>query len=211
MNAHAAGMRRVAPRRELVVIGLAQALLVNSVTLLGVYQFGWPVATGLALYWAENLLTGLILIATTAMWLRANRGSAGGLPVRIGDLTTMTLVFAAGHFVFLAAFLVMILPKVAPAERFDIHSCLQGLAVLVVLMVLGFVRLVWQVHTNGVESLGRAISLFTSRLVVLHFTILLGMAALAVFGQARAFFAVFAGLKVLADALDKRAEARQPA
>lgn len=43
------------------------------------------------------------------------------------------------------------------------------------------------------------VTLFLQRVTVMHLTIVFGMFAMAIVGRARALFAVFTGLKVIAD------------
>jgi len=168
------------PKQPRSFLGIVFAILINSISILGVYQFGWSVGTGLALYWAENVLTGLIVIAR-------NRKNAG-------EVAVITVVFNGAHFLFLLAFLGVTLPKIAPAERFNRESFEIGLLFIAILLAVEFIVSVIRKQTMPATS-------YLQRVTVLHLTIIIGMFALALFGQARAFFAVFAGLKLIVDAM----------
>lgn len=187
------------PPRERTFLGFAHTVLVNSITILGVFKWRWTVGTALALYWAENLLTGLLIVAIVVIWRRVHAATAGELRTSTSEVALMTLVFNAAHLAFLFVFLGVMLPDIAPAERFDRTSFTTGIILIAVLLALNFVRLAFRARTTSAMSMQQAVLSFTQRVAVLHLTIILGMFALALFGQARAFFAVFAGLKVIVD------------
>lgn len=182
-------------------LGIVSTLLVNSVSILGVYKFHWPVGTGLALYWSENLLTGVVVVVTIALWRatqlrpeeRARRTTSPG------EVVVITIVFNAAHFAFLLAFLGVMLPRIAPAERFDRQSFTQGLAFVAILLLLEFILAATRMRKTSAAQVQQSVTSYLQRVTVLHLTIIIGMFALALFGQARAFFAVFAGLKMLVD------------
>jgi hypothetical protein len=178
------------------LLGIISAILVNSVSIIGVYRLHWTVGTGLALYWSENLLTGVILIGTTALWRPAVRGPR---PVSPGEVALITLVFNAAHFAFLLAFLGVMMPRIAPAERFDRDSFGRGLAFVAILLLFEFIIAAVRMNRTSAAQIQQTATSYLQRVTVLHLTIIIGMFALLLFGQARAFFAVFAGLKMMVD------------
>ena len=178
-------------------LGVASTVLVNAVSILGVYQFHWPVGTALALYWAENVLTGLVLIATILLWRTHAKNEEQGPSA--GEVTLITLVFNAAHLGFLLAFLGVMLPRIAPAERFERHSFALGVAFVAILLMLEFIVSALRIRTTSAAQVQLGVSSYLQRVTVLHLTIIIGMFALALFGQARAFFAVFAGIKMIID------------
>jgi hypothetical protein len=182
-------------------VRLVQTLLVNSVSIIGVYRLHWPVGTALALYWSENLMTGVIVIGSTALF-RIHQGNTEdqGPGTSVGEVAAITLVFNAAHFVFLLVFLGVMLPRVAPMERFERTSFTQGVAFIASLLLLEFIVAVLRMRRTSAAQLQQSVSSYLQRITVLHLTIIFGMFALALFGRARAFFAVFAGLKMIVDA-----------
>jgi hypothetical protein len=182
-------------------LGVISAILVNSVSIIGVYRLHWSVGTGLALYWSENLLTGVVVVGTIALW-RASQPRPEERAPRVtspGEVAVITLVFNAAHFAFLLAFLGVMLPRIAPAERFDRHSFTQGLAFVAILLLLEFILAATRMRKTSAAQVQQSVTSYLQRVTVLHLTIIIGMFALTLFGQPRAFFAVFAGLKMLVD------------
>jgi hypothetical protein len=110
------------------------------------------------------------------------------------------VIFNAAHFVFLLVFLGVMLPRIAPTERFERTSFAQGVAFIAVLLLLEFMFAALRIRRTSAAELQQSVSSYLQRITVLHLTIIFGMFALALFGRARAFFAVFAGLKVIVDA-----------
>lgn len=179
------------------VLGMARAILLNSVTIAGVFMMRWPVGTGLALYWSETVLSSLLLAALLMIW-RHGRGveTRRGGP---GEILLVSLVFSAAHFLFLFFFLEVILPRYSVADRFDRASFQQGLILIGVILAVDFAVNALLVRERTSSDLQRSAQLYLQRIGVLHLTIIFGMLALAIFGSPRAFFAVFAGLKMLVD------------
>lgn len=178
-------------------IGVSHAILVNAVTALGVFQRHWPVGSALALYWSETVLGAILMFVLIAIWRR-------GRPATDRDAGTfeilgISLVFNAAHFVFLLLFLGVMLPRYAPAERFAWDSFERGLLLIGAILFVEFVLTGLTIRRQTTADIGLRTGSYMSRVGVLHLTIVFGMFALAIFGSARAFFAVFAGLKFLVD------------
>lgn len=186
-----------APSTASRTLGIAQAILVNGVTLTGVYRLRWPIGTALALYWSETLIATLLLIIFFAV-LRYGRGvnTSGG---SAGQMIAASLVFTAAHFVFLLFFLAVILPRYSVAERFDRLSFQEGLIFIALLLVADFLIRLSMIRKMTAADLEQTAALPMQRMGVMHLTIIFGMFALLIFGNVRAFFAVFCALKILVD------------
>ena len=158
--------------------GAAQALAINAVSIYGVFGAGWPVGTAIALYWAENVLRGLLILIL--MGVRRQRPTPAFL--------LLTFVFNAVHALFLYVILGFVIPRVAPAQRFDGTSFRQGLIVIAILLLIKV----------GEESA------YVRRVVVVHLTIVFGMFGIVLFDKATILFAVFAALKTIMDVWTSR-------
>jgi hypothetical protein len=181
-------------------LGVISAVFVNSVSIIGVYRLHWTVGTGLALYWSENVLTGVIVIATIALWRFVQpRTEDRGITTPPWEVAVITLVFNAAHFAFLLAFLGVMMPRIAPAERFDRDSFSRGLAFVAIFLLFEFIVATVRMSRTSAAQIQQTATSYIQRVTVLHLTIIIGMFALLLFGQARAFFAVFAGLKMMVD------------
>jgi hypothetical protein len=180
--------------------GIVYSLLVNAVSIVGVYVIHWTVATGLALYWAENVMTGVLLLIAIALW-RASRTRTEVDPggASVGEVAIVTTIFNGAHLVFLACFLGVILPRMDAAQTFDREAFTQGLALVAALLLLEFVPGIARIRRASAGELQRGVIAYFQRVVVVHLTIIGGMFALLLFGQPRTFFAVFAALKTVVD------------
>jgi hypothetical protein len=183
----------LAPR----VMSITQAVFVNAVTIFGVFGLRWPVGTALALYWTETVLATVSLFLLLTLWRRIQGVARSG--VREGELVGASFVFSAAHLVFLVVILAMILPRYAPAERFDRTSFAIGLIWIASLLFIDFAIHAIAIRYATEMDLQRRAELHMQRVGIMHLTIVFGMFALALFGTARALFAVFSGLKTLVD------------
>ena len=179
------------------IVGLTETILINGVTLIGVFQLRWPVGTGLALYWGETFLTAIVILILFVVW-RIGR-SVDRRATDVGGLIGVSFAFNAAHFLFLLYFLALILPKYAPAEHFDRATFTFGLVMIAILLGLDFVLNALTIREKDLGGVYDLVSRYMQRVGVLHLTIIFGMFALALFGSARAFFGVFSGLKLLVD------------
>jgi hypothetical protein len=180
--------------------GIVYSLLVNAVSIVGVYVVHWTVATGLALYWAENVMTGVLLLIAIALWRTSRRSSDPDLRgPSAGEVAIVTTIFNGAHLVFLVCFLGVILPRMDASQTFDRGTFMQGLALVAVLLLLEFAPGIARIRRASAGELQRGVIAYFQRVVVVHLTIIGGMFALLLFGQPRAFFAVFAGLKTVVD------------
>ena len=180
------------------VIGIAQDVVVNSVAVIGVYGMDWSVGTALALYWCENILTAVVVIALLGLWLRGHAGAALRPRIRPGEVAEIALVFNAAHAGFLLAFLGVILPRSAPDEAFQRQFFIQGALIVASLLAIGFVLTALRLRTLTAEQVQKSAMQYVQRIVVLPLTIIFGMFAVALFGGVRVFFGVFAALKFIA-------------
>src|SRR4051812_39957305 len=108
--------------------GAAQALAINAVSIYGVFVADWPVGPAIALYWAENVLRGLLILIL--MGVRRTRPTSAFL--------LLTFVFNAVHALFLFVIVGFVIPRVAPAQRFDGGSFRLGLTVIAILLLIEY-------------------------------------------------------------------------
>jgi hypothetical protein len=188
-----------APRRS--VFEVAWSLLINAVAIGGVYWVDWPVGTGLALYWVENVITGTLMVLAILVW-RARRPT-GDIRQPAGpevmDVALITVFLNGGYLPFLFAILGWILPRMDGGEVFDRTSFIHGTALVGALLAVSFIRGMVRIGHTSAADMQAAVTSYVQRVVVMGLSIIGGMSMLLLFGTPRAFFAVFAVLKVLAD------------
>ena len=198
---------------------LLQILVLNGVTLYGVYFLGWPWGTALVLYWCETLLGACFIILRMLLhrglthkrgYYRGQLGIQKHTKLRtpfgiqnknkpfksfIPEFVTGSLVFGLVHGVFLG-FLIGELED-HEITTVDVSAVKKGVAAMALVMVGSFAldcqnlrgRPFAWIRDLAIRSMGRTI--------VVHLTILLGLFALKVFGLSQFPFILFAVLKIL--------------
>jgi len=191
------------------------ALGLNAIPAAGWFFGEWSAGTMLVLYWLETLI-GTLLVAIRIVLHRRLRPSKGhwdyqapegqqqqqktsGRSSYLAAFLVPALVFTFAHGVFLAALSGMMIAnkKLTPEIRIDSHNLVAGLIGILLFQVIDFVvDLVWlrERPFAWMERLGQ-VSL--SRIIVIHLTIIGGMAAVMFSGANRNFFGVFIFLKTM--------------
>ena len=167
--------------------GAAQALAINAVSIYGVFGADWPVGTAIALYWAENVIRGLLILIL--LGVRRKRPTSSFL--------VLTLIFNAAHALFLFVILGFVIPRVAPAQRFEGGSFRQGLIIIAILLAVEYL-------VRGLAGGEEGSDSYVRRVVVVHLTIVFGMFGIVLFDRATVLFAVFAALKIIMDVWTSR-------
>ena len=187
------------------------ALGLNAVPALGWFIADWSVGTTLVLYWLETLL-GTLLVAIRIILhrrLRPSQGhcdyqapnqtaSAGNRSTYLSAFLVPALVFTCAHGFFLALLGAMMTShRRSPETHLELPQLLAGLIGVAVFQAADFVfDLIW-LRDRSFAWIERAGQLSLSRVVVIHLTIIGGMAAVMFTGANRNFFGVFIFLKTL--------------
>ncbi len=176
----------------------------NAVTIYGVFGLHWPVGTAIALYWSENVLRGIVIVALLSIWQLFFRqpdddgiDASGKFTVR--KFLLFSVAFNAAHAVFLVVLLGFVVPRMSPAQRFDAGSFREGLIIVSILLAIEL--LVWLLGADRASDDGvqRSASAYVRRVVVLQLTIVLGMFGIVLFDRPAVLFASFAALKTVVD------------
>jgi hypothetical protein len=202
-----------------------QALGVSSIPVVGTVAAGWSAATGLALYWCENLLGALLVAVLIARhrgltrkrghWRRQLQSTshstlkvkgkrrvpspqASGSESFLAEFLTTALGFNLAHGIVLALLLGAVLPAqgAAPVDPAGLRSGLLALA-LVLLAVFAYNR--FRLRDRPFAWLRRTAQLSLSRMVLIHLTIIFGVFLAMWTGPPERFFLVFAVLKLIVD------------
>ena len=174
------------------------ASVINGITVYGVFVLGWSVATALALYWTENVLTIalLALLFVIHRLVTHKRGHSGGY---LKAFLFQSITFTFFHGLFLAMFIFKLFPEMENPERFNWPQFKLGLMMIGGVLLLQFLfnaAMVKSMPFAAVRAKGEA---FMSRVVVVHLTIIFGMMAMVALGRPKAMFVVFAVLKFAID------------
>ena len=185
--------------------GAVQALAINAVTIYGVFGLHWPVGTAIALYWSENVLRGILILALLSVWRvffrRPDDSDGIGAPRKftIKTFLLFSLAFNAAHAVVLVVLLGFVVPRMSPGQRFEAGSFQKGLAIVSILLALEL--LVWLLGANRSSDARVQLSAnaYVRRVVVLHLTVVFGMFGVVLFARPAVLFASFAALKTVVD------------
>jgi hypothetical protein len=184
--------------------GVVQALAINAVSICGVFGANWPLGTAIALYWAENVLRGVLIL----FLLIASRFSRKTGPddtvfafqnFTIKQFLGYGLAFNAVHLLFLAVMIGVFVPRMSPAQRFQAGSFRQGLSMIAVLLAIELVVWVFCWRRISFLRVQRTAYVYVRRVVVVHLTIVFGMFGLVLFDRPTVLFASFAALKTFVD------------
>jgi Family of unknown function (DUF6498) len=195
---------------------LITALGLNAVPAAGWFFGEWSAGTMLVLYWLETLI-GTLLVAIRIVIHRRFRPSKGHWNYQAPDAQQQpqkatsnrstylsaflvpALVFTFAHGVFLAVLGGMMIAKknLSPEIRIDSHNLLAGLIGILLFQVVDFVVDLIGLRDRPFAWIERLGQVSLSRVIVIHLTIIGGMAAVMFTGANRNFFGVFIFLKTM--------------
>lgn len=184
----------------LAVVGL------NGVVLWGLGLDGWSGPTALAIYWLENLISSLLIGLRIAVHRRLTR-KRGHFRAQLGvelngqkihsfltEFLTAGIAFTVAHGLFLAVLLGLLFKSLP-----DVQSFRQGAVAVAAFQLLAFCCDVSGIGHRSFAWMKRLAQAGLARIVLVHLVIVGGMAAVALTNSDRAFFLVFAGLKLLVE------------
>ncbi|WP_156917439.1 DUF6498-containing protein [Salinarimonas rosea] len=196
------------PPRRPVLVSSAALVLANLVPLAGVLAGGWRVFDVLLLFWAENVVIGILNLARMAMV--ALRGERGGLAMA-GFFAVHYGIFTVVHGVFVVTLFGP--PGASPIAGFALLLA-PGLALpLAALAASHGLSFVVNFVVGGEmdrTTLGALMAAPYGRVVVLHVTIIFGGFAVEASGAPIVALALLVGLKILVDLAAHVAEHRGP-
>lgn len=175
---------------------LSRIFLAGAQTLVpatGWFVGGWAPSTALVVFWFENLLLTVLIGVRIAVHRRQTRtrGHAGGF---LGGFLASALTFTFAQAVFLALVLGGLLRT--PLDRAEIVTGLQWL------LAAHAVSLTFDLFSIGrwpfSEVRGR-VEWVLGRVVVVHLSLIGGMALLVMMGQPIWFFSIFVAIKIAID------------
>lgn len=193
--------------------GLLTALGLNAVPALGWFLADWSAGTTLLVYWLETLI-GILLVAARIVIHRRARPSKGHWDYRAaqGQQTSYSskrttylsaflvpaVAFSLVHGVFLGVLGFMMVSKHLTQEaRVDVDALCAGMLGVAVFQLADFAFDLFRLPSQPFARVERLGNLSISRVLVIHLTILGGMAAVMFTGANRNFFGVFIFLKTM--------------
>jgi uncharacterized protein DUF6498 len=189
-------------------------LIVNGVTIYGVFRLHWGIGTAIAIYWCENVI-GIVLISLLFVLHRGMTHKRGHTKRVLAGFLAKAIPFTLAHGLFVWVMVGPVLSDYAAThrgvnEQFNLATFKTGMMYVGGSMLLRF--LVETVRLKKMPFLQLRIQAdsFLTRVIVVHMTIILGLFALVAVGHPRGLFIVFAALKLMADLMAGKASEELP-
>jgi Family of unknown function (DUF6498) len=191
---------------------LLTALGLNAVPAVGWFVGEWSAGTMLVLYWLETLI-GALLLAVLIVLHRRVRPSKGhwnyhapqgqapqtsGRSTYLSAFLVPAIVFTIAHGIFLVVLGFMAIANHLSSEvGINAHDLLAGLIAVGVFQGADFILDLINLRDRPFAWLERLGQITFARVIVVHLTIIGGMAAVMFTGANRHFFGVFIFLKTM--------------
>lgn len=195
------------------LIQFLTTLAVNAVPALGWFIGDWSAGTTLAVYWFENVAASLFIALRIMIQSRVaprrghyqyegSREGRRGAPSGkfLSGFLPVSLVFSAGHAIFLAALIFLMTKNGKGAEvRLDFRELMTGCGLVLLFLAADFLVDLFTIKKRSFRWIETLANRNLGRVMIVHMTIIIGMAAGGMSGGAWGFFAVFVALKTLND------------
>ena len=192
-------------------INLLFVVLLNAIPLYGVRFHGWSGSTVVVLYWFENLLVAVFTCALIALHRQLTRkrghwrpGQLGtqvnGKPSTrglLGEYASLAFVFTAAHGIFVWFFVNAHFAEAAEAPfwEFSPEQATNGARAIAFTLATQFVLTAASVRARSFAWLKEYVQQRSSRVLVMHLTIIFGMFCMMLSHSALAVLYVLMALK----------------
>jgi uncharacterized membrane protein YwzB len=186
---------------------------INAVPALGWLLGDWNSGTTLAVYWCETVLGSLFIAARAVLHRRVvrvrghfryeppkdARQNGAGIPF-LRHFLPVTLMFSAVHAVFLGALIFLMTHNGRGAQvRLNLQDLAVGVGLILAFQVVDFLIDLVQIKTRPFRWIEVMAERNVARVLIIHLTIIVGMAVGGWMDSARGFFLVFVVLKTMND------------
>jgi hypothetical protein len=191
---------------------LLSALGLNAVPAAGWFVGSWSAGTTLGVYWFENVAASLFIAARIALHRKSHpcRGHAHYQPrdkERRGRkcsfleyFLTISLIFSGAHGFFLGMIILVLTLNGHGAEvGLNLRELGTGCGLVFAMLAADFTFDLRKLQAQPFAWIERMADANLGRVVVVHLSLIFGLAAVAFTGANRAFFTVFIVLKTMAD------------
>jgi uncharacterized protein DUF6498 len=182
------------------VLRALQILGVNAVPAWGFFDDRWSASSTLVVYWFENVFATLLIAARVVIHRRVTKkrgyfASKTAYNTFLTSFLSSSLLFTAAHGVFIAV-IVFLLASTGLPKAADIAHGIAGVSGF---LALGLAIDLVNTRNRSFAYMRRLTEHAMGRVIVVHFTILFGMAVAAFTGRMAAVFVVFVILKLMLD------------
>lgn len=191
---------------------LLRAFGLNAIPLGGLIAAQWASGTVLAVYWLETVLAIPFVAGRIVLHRRATRASGhdrahfasgaesgtkrGSL---LGETLLYSVVFSAAHGLFLAVFLLGLLPRAEAGAAIDPATVGTATLAALAVLALSFFRDAVGIGLRSFAWVKEEARALLGRTVVVHLAIIGGVWLAAATDRPASFLLVFGGLKLLTD------------
>jgi len=206
------------------LLGLLFALLLNAIPLYGVKVHGWSASVVVVLYWFENLAIAVFTCLRIALhrkltrkrghWRGGALGSqSGNQPAKaglLGEYALIAFVFTLAHGFFVGVFVAIAAANHPdqPIWRFSFDEFRGGAGLLLLVMAAEFVADAIMMRWRSFAWIKGYVGQRMGRVLVMHLTIIFGLAAMMATESPLAMLYVLIGLKTLWDLFASNASAQ---
>ena len=182
------------------VLRALQILGVNAVPAWGFFDARWSPSSTLVVYWFENIIATLLIAIRVVIHRRVTKkrgyfASKTSYNSFLSSFLASTLIFTAGHGIFIAV-IVGIIAKNGPVNVLDVE---HGIIAVSAFLVFGLLIDLVKIRSTSFAYIRRLTEHALGRVFVIHITIVVGMMLAMFTGKTSAIFIVFMSLKTLLD------------
>lgn len=182
------------------VLRALQIVGVNAVPAWGFFDDSWSASSTLIVYWFENIIATLLIAVRVVVHRHVTKkrgyfASTTKYNSFLSSFLFSSLAFTAVHGVFIAAIVAIIATTGVPKLADVAHGVAGVSAFLAFGLLIDLVR----IRSTSFAYIRRLTEHAMGRVIVVHFTILVGMAIAMFTGKTTAIFIVFVSLKTLLD------------
>ncbi|HKE48651.1 MAG TPA: DUF6498-containing protein [Rhodanobacteraceae bacterium] len=195
--------------------GVALALLINAVPLVGVLRYEWSAINVLVLYWFENLLIAVCTCIRIAVHRRLTRKKGYwrtnqlGIEVNdkpmqtglLGEYAVGAFVFTGAHGVFVGA-ITLILHQNFPDQalwQISFDQVVRGAGIIAAMLGIELAVDLSHIRYRSYAWMRAYVDGRMGRIIVLHLTIIFGMFGMAMTESPMWILYILIGLKTLTD------------
>ncbi|CAM3581454.1 DUF6498-containing protein [Smaragdicoccus niigatensis] len=185
---------------------------INAVPATGWFLDDWTSGTLLAVYWFENIAATFFIAGRIALQQRwkpmrghfryqGRQGTKGSQGSFVRGFLQVSLIFSAAHGLFLGIILVMLSNRGTgePTVTVDWHAVAVGSSIVTLLLLGDFLLDLRTLRSWSFADVERLVDRNLARVIIVHMTIIIGMAVVMWTDATRGFFIVFIVLKTMND------------
>lgn len=195
------------------ILHFLTALAINAIPALGWFIGEWNSGTTLAIYWCETVMASLFIAVRVLVHRRMVRvrghfryeapqsakQNGSGIPF-LRHFLPVTLMFSGVHAIFLGALFFLMTHNGRGAQvRLNLHELAIGVGLILAFQVVDLLIDLMRMKNFPFRWIEVMAERNLARVLIIHMTLIIGMAVGGFTDSARGFFLVFVILKTMND------------